>query len=137
MSTRRAIARPVALALALLAACGGGPTKHELYMEGMKIEGEASRGECQPAFDTSLKAHVLDGDVVQGCLHKTEEAIALYEQAKAKGLEDLDFVKTHERALERKAHLESMLKVIRQIERPDGPYPGAPPGSAPPDPNAP
>jgi hypothetical protein len=107
--------------------CESGPTKHELYMQGMQVEGEASRSECQPAFDAGMDTHVLDGDVVQGCLRKTEEAIALYEKAKAKGLEDLDFIQTYEKALERKKHLESMLRVVRELERPDEVYPGAPP----------
>ena len=110
-----------------LGACEGGPTKHELYMQGMQIEGDASRGSCQPAFDGGMNTHVLDGDVVQGCLEQTEAAIALYEQAEAKGLKDLDFIKTLEKARERQEHLKSMLKVVREIERPDEVYPGAPP----------
>lgn len=109
------------------AACESGPSKHELYMQGMQVEGEASRSECQPAFDAGMDTHVLDGDVVQACLRRTEEAIALYERAKSKGLEDLDFVQTYEKALERKKHLESMLRVVRELERPDEVYPGAPP----------
>ncbi|MCA9658309.1 MAG: hypothetical protein KC486_08190 [Myxococcales bacterium] len=126
--------RPLAPGLCLVlglglgaAACESGPSKHELYMQGMQVEGEASRSDCQPAFDAGMDTHVLDGDVVQACLRKTEEAIALYEQAKAKGLEDLDFVQTYEKALERKKHLESMLRVVRELERPDEVYPGAPP----------
>lgn len=124
----RALSLFVAGAAALgMVACEGGPTKHELYMQGMQIEGDASRGSCQPAFDGGMNTHVLDGDVVQGCLEQTEEAIALYEKAEAKGLKDLDFVQTLERARERQKHLRSMLKVVRGIERPDEVYPGAPP----------
>ncbi len=108
-------------------ACEGGPSTHELYMQGMQIEGDASRSSCQPAFDGGMKTHVLDGDVVQACLEKTEEAIVLYERAEAKGLKDLDFIQTLERARERRQHLRSMLKVVRKIERPDEVYPGAPP----------
>lgn len=111
----------------MMLACEGGPSSHELYMQGMQIEGDASRSSCQPAFDGSMKTHVLDGDVVQACLEKTEDAIVLYERAEAKGLKDLDFTKTLERARERRQHLRSMLKVVREIERPDEVYPGAPP----------
>jgi len=108
-------------------ACESGPTKHELYMQGMQIEGDASRNSCQPSFDGGMNTHVLDGDLVQGCLKQTEEALALYKQAEAKGLKDLDFVQTYERARERAEHLRSMLKTVRAIEQPDAVYPGAPP----------
>lgn len=117
----------VGLALVLsLAACGG-PSKHDLYMQGMKIEGEASRGECKLVYDPAEKNHVLDGDQIHTCLRRTEEALALYEQAKALGLRDLDFVQTYERAQERQRHLESMLKTVRSLERPEDLGPGLPP----------
>ena len=67
--------RPLAPGLCLVlglglgaAACESGPSKHELYMQGMQVEGEASRSDCQPAFDAGMDTHVLDGDVVQACL---------------------------------------------------------------------
>lgn len=122
--------RPSIFGLALVAsltACGG-PSKHDLYMQGMKIEGEASRGECKLAYDPAEKSHVLDGDQINACMRRTEEALVLYEQAKEAGLRDLDFVQTYERALERRTHLESMLKTVRSLERTEDLGPGiAPP----------
>lgn len=117
----------VALALAAptLGGCGEGETKHDLYMRGMQVEGEASRGDCRLAYDAAERAHSIDGDQVQRCLERTEEAIALYEKAKAKGLADLDFVNTHQRALERRERLKGMLHTLRELEQPE--VPGAPP----------
>lgn len=111
--------------VASLAACGG-PSKHDLYMQGMKVEGDASRGECKLVYDPVEKNHVLDGDQIDACLRRTEEAIALYEQAKERGLHDLDFVQTYERALERRTHLTSMLKTVRSLERTEDLGPGMP-----------
>lgn len=117
----------VALAVAgsTLTGCGDAETKHDLYMRGMQVEGEASRGECRLAYDAAERAHTIDGDQVQRCLERTEEAIALYEKAKAKGLSDLDFINTHQRALERRDRLKAMLHTIRELEQPQ--VPGAPP----------
>lgn len=112
--------------VASLAACGG-PSKHDLYMQGMKIEGDASRGECKLVYDPAEKNHVLDGDRIDACLRRTEEAIALYEQAKELGLRDLDFVQTYERAIERRGRLTSMSKTLRSLERTDDLGPGLPP----------
>jgi hypothetical protein len=109
--------------LCLLLACGG-ESRHDLYMRGMAIEGEASRGACKLEFDAKERSHVIDGDVVQACLEQTEEAISVYEQAKARGMSDLDFQKTYERALERRERLRGMLKTLRELEAPSGAGPG-------------
>jgi hypothetical protein len=101
-----------------LGACGSSENKYDVYMKGLQIEGEAERGPCQLTFDGGMRAQTLSGDQVLQCLRRQEEAIAEYERAKAMGMdEDRDFVKTHERALERKQNLESMLKQIRRMER--------------------
>lgn len=124
ISSVRTLAALAVAALALIA-CGDSETKHDLYMRGMQIEGEASRGECRLVYDAGERAHTIDGDQVQRCLERTEEALALYEKAKAKGLTDLDFVNTHQRAIERRERLQGMLHTIREIEQPQ--VVGAPP----------
>ncbi len=100
-----------------LSACG--ENKRELYMQGMKLEGEAERGVCKLIYDSEVQAHVLDGGQVLACLKQTEEALVLYERAAGLGLKDLDFVRTHEKALERKKNLEMMLKAVREMEMPE------------------
>ncbi len=100
---------------------GCGESRHDLYMQGMKLEGEVQRGACQLVYDNEAGAHVLSGDQVQDCLKGQTEALALYDRAAALGLKDLDFVQNHEQARARVTRLEGMLKTIREMERPDVP----------------
>ena len=95
------------------------PHHVELDMQGMKIEGEAERGDCRIVTDQEVGAAVIDGDKVQGCLQRTEEALALYARAEGMGLETIDFKQTYERARERKKRLDMMLRMVREMEAPE------------------
>lgn len=114
---RRRLAFAV-LALTTASACKSGPTKHDLYMEGMKIEGDAEKTVCKMhgGADPTAPA-LLKGDQVQKCLEQTQAAIEKYEAAAAAGLEDVDFKKVHAKAIERRENLEGMLKNVRSMER--------------------
>lgn len=114
------MARAAVVFLVLVAACG--ETRREVYMRGMKVEREAEQGPCKLMYDKELGANVLSGDQVQHCLKGQEEALAIYDQAAAMGLKDVDFVAAHERARERVKKLEMMLQQVREMEAPE--YPG-------------
>lgn len=116
---RGVIAAIVGCVVGLSSACKQEETKHDLYMRGMAIEGEAERGECKLVYDSELQAHSLDGDKVQLCLAKIEEALALYEQAAQKGMDDVDFKHTYERAAQTRDKLQGMLKMVREMEQPE------------------
>jgi len=47
----------------------------------------------------------------------TELALSYFDRAAEMGLTEIDFVEVHERARERKARLEGMLKLVREMER--------------------
>ncbi|MBX7079831.1 MAG: hypothetical protein K1X88_11625 [Nannocystaceae bacterium] len=111
---------PCALfALAVLAS-GCGENRRDVFMAGLEIEGAAERGPCklQPAAGPGVPqgASALSGDTIADCLQQTEAALAKYKRAAELGLSDPDFVSTYDRAKERKARLESMLKMVRQME---------------------
>ena len=115
----RSPARPIflaVLAFALLAGACGGKTKHDLYMEGLKLEGEAERGVCRAHFGDGSTMQTISGDRIQRCLRAVEDAIALYDQAATMGLDDLDFKRVHARAKEHKVKHEQMLKQLRVME---------------------
>jgi hypothetical protein len=101
--------------VAALAGCNG-ETRHDVYMKGLTIEGDAERGPCKLHYGGDSFAATLSGDQVAECLRLTEQALELYDRAAQMGLADPDFVKVHERAKERKGRLESMLRNVRQIE---------------------
>jgi hypothetical protein len=96
-----------------------GESRQDIYMEGMKVEGDAERGPCKLMFDKQEGANILSGDQVQSCLKMQGEALALYERAAALGLKSPDFVRTHEEAKARLGRLELMLKMVREMERPE------------------
>jgi hypothetical protein len=98
-----------------LLACG--ENRRDIFQRGLEIEGAAERGPCALQFDEKAKAVSLNGDDIAACLHETERALELYEQARAKGLEsDPEFVRIYEQAKVRKEKLGSMLKQVRLME---------------------
>jgi hypothetical protein len=107
------------LVLALLLAPACGESRQALYMQGMKVEGEAERGPCKLIHDAQAGAALLTGDQVQACWQKQGEALALYDRAAALGLEDADFVAAHAQARARVERLDGMLKMVREMERPN------------------
>ncbi len=114
----RSIRTAVLVAAALAAACG--ENRRDVFMAGLEIEGAAERGPCklQPAAGPGVPqgASALSGDTIADCLQQTDAALAKYKRAAELGLSDPDFVSTYDRAKERKARLESMLKMVRQME---------------------
>ena len=105
----------VASVLALGVGCGD--TKYDVYMQGAKIEGEAERGVCRLQYTEPSAAAPLTGDQVLECLRETQRALEYYERAASMGFQDHDFRRVHQRALERKERLESMLVMVREMER--------------------
>ena len=107
-----------ALALVLFGLGGGcGEDRRDVYAKGLEVEQEAERGACQVHYKKELGASVINGDIVAECLRMTELALSYFDRAAEMGLSDIDFVEVHERARERKARLEGMLKMVREMER--------------------
>lgn len=104
----------------LMGACGG-KTKHDIYMEGLKIEGDAERGVCKLHYGDGQIMQALSGDRVQECLRATDDALRLYDEVAKMGMDDVDFKRVHARAKERKGKLEAMLTQVREIERDQAP----------------
>ena len=105
------------LAAALLLSACGGPTKHDVFLEGQKIEGEAERGPCKLHYSPEAQAAVINSEIVKTCLTETEKAIALYEQSQQMGYSGPDFDRVYERAKERRDRLQSMLKMVGTMEK--------------------
>lgn len=100
------------------AAVGCGELPRDVYMQGMKAEGDAERGPCKLVYDKEEGANVLSGDQVQLCLAMQEQAQALYDKAAAMGLKDPAFIRTSETSKERVKRLSGMLKMVREMEQP-------------------
>lgn len=105
-----------ALSLALLvAACG--ENRRDVYAKGLEVEAEAERGACRVHYQKEIGASVINGDIISECLRLTELALSYFDKAAEMGLSDVDFVEVHERARDRKARLDGMLKMVREMER--------------------
>lgn len=113
---RRGSACALGALLVSTIACGG-ETKYDVYLKGQAIEGEAERGPCRLHYTEQSQAAPLSGDQVLQCLRETERALEQYEKAAAMGYDDADFERVHTRAQERKKRLESMLEMVRKMER--------------------
>jgi hypothetical protein len=107
---------PLALLL-LPSACSRGPTKSDLYMEGLQIEGDAERGPCKLHYVEGQEAAALSGGQLANCLSRTKEALSKYDEAAKLGLDDPDFVKVHQRAKDRVVRLDDMVVQVRKMER--------------------
>lgn len=125
---RRSWTVPAMALVGVLASAGcGGESGYDVYMKGAKLEGEAERGPCGLQYSQPSQAAPLTGDQVQKCLELTEQAIELYDKAAQMGFDDPNFADVRKRAAERKERVESMLKMVRQMEREQrgiGPGPG-------------
>jgi hypothetical protein len=107
-----------ACVLGVFALCSGcGETKYDVYMKGATIEGEAERTVCRLHYTEQSQAAPLSGNQVLACLRETDRALEHYERAAAMGFDDHDFKGIHARAIERKERLESMLAMVREMER--------------------
>jgi hypothetical protein len=96
---------------------GCGEDRRDVFAKGLAVENEAERGACSVHYEKALGASVINGDIVAECLRMTELALSYFDRAAEMGLQEIDFVEVHERARERKARLEGMLKMVRQMER--------------------
>lgn len=119
-------------ALVSLGLAGCGETRYDLYRQAMEREGEAERGPCKLEYaDNSqagdfMSAATISGDQIASCLAATDEVLALYERAAAKGNEGAEFQAAFERARARKERLASMLRHVREMERASLVPPGSP-----------
>lgn len=114
------IARRSSVLLGLLVVsigCSSGPSKRDLYMEGLQIEGDAERGPCKLHYAKGQDAAALSGAQLASCLARTQEALAKYDEAARLGLDEPDFVKVHMRAKDRITRLEGMITQVRKMER--------------------
>jgi hypothetical protein len=116
VTSPRRLAAALALCLLPASACAKGPSKNDLYMEGLQIEGDAERGPCKLHYVEGQPAAQLTGDQLTNCLARTKDAVDKYDEAAALGLDDPDFVKVHQRAKERVTRLEDMLTQVRKME---------------------
>lgn len=96
---------------------GCGENKHDIYMRGLEIEGDAERGPCKLQYAKGEHAARLDRSQLTTCLVETQRAIAEYEKAKTLGYDEAGFAKVYDRAHEREARLEQMIEMVGEMER--------------------
>lgn len=103
----------------MLGACavGCGESKYDVYMRGLKIEGDAERGPCKLQYAKGEHAARLDRSQLTACLVETDKALAEYEKAKQQGYDEAEFNTVYDRAKERRARLEQMIEMVGEMER--------------------
>ncbi|TPV92677.1 MAG: hypothetical protein B7733_24420 [Myxococcales bacterium FL481] len=104
------------LAIGLLAgACG--ENHHDVYLEALKIEGDAERHQCRLGFDPETNNNTLSSDRAANCLYELRRAQARYEHARSLGAKGRDIELKLEDIDTKIKRLEGMVETISAIER--------------------
>ncbi len=111
------MSRLVLVAALCASAVGCTESKYDVYMRGLKLEGDAERGPCKLHYAEGEHAARLDRSQLTACLLETDKALAEYEKAKALGYDEPDFNKVHQRAIERRARLVEMIEMVGEMQR--------------------
>lgn len=97
------------------AACG--ENHHDVYIEALKIEGDAERHQCRLGFDPESKNNTVSSDGVAACLYELRRAKARYEHARSLGAKGRDLELKLEDLDAKISKLASMVDTITSIER--------------------
>ena len=107
--------------LGLVGMMGGGvscsgDSRHDAYIEGLRLAGIADRQECKLIYDEAGHTHVLNSAKIGDCLAANKEVLVKFEEAEKKGLEGREITVTLEKTRDRIKRLESMLRMIKKME---------------------
>lgn len=108
--------RPLPLLLLALILCLSGCKENgnDYLQEGLRLLGEAERGDCKPNVENGQL--MIDAATVAQCLDKTKAALEQLHKARelgVKGKETDDLIAKTEDEIER---LESMLKMVSRMQ---------------------
>lgn len=106
------LATPLILALSISGGCG--ENGNDYLVEGLRLLGEAERGDCKP--DVQRGQATIDGTRVAVCLDKTKAALEQLHKARELGVdtkETNDLIAKTEAEVEK---LESMLRIVSRMQ---------------------
>ena len=105
------------LALTTLASTACKENGNDYLDEGLKLLGEAERGDCKADWDASRLQNTIDPTMVARCLDKTKIALEKLHKARDLGVESRELTDLISKTEAEVAQLESMLKVVARLAR--------------------
>jgi hypothetical protein len=107
------------LALVLLVASSSACKENgnDYLDQGLKLLGEAERGDCKPDWDASRSQNTIDATLVARCLDKTKIALEQLHKARELGVHTGELDSLIAKTEDEVAKLESMLKIVGRLQR--------------------
>jgi hypothetical protein len=105
----------VALCAVLTSACK--ESGNDYLDAGLRLLGEAERGDCQAGWDKNKLMNTIDGAVVARCLDKTKQALEQLHKARELGVNTRELNDLIDKTEEDVRKLESMLKIVSRMQR--------------------
>jgi hypothetical protein len=110
----RAAAILLALSMVLISACK--ENGNDYLQEGLRLLGEAERGDCKAGWDSAKLQNTIDGATVARCLDKTKLALEQLHKARELGVETREVQDLIAETEENVRKLESMLKMVSRMQ---------------------
>jgi hypothetical protein len=101
------------LAASLLACKENG---NDYLDEGLRLLGEAERGDCKAGWDPAKKQNTIDSRRIAVCLDKTKAALEPLHKARELGVNTRELNDLIDKTEAEVAKLESMLKIVGRIQ---------------------
>jgi hypothetical protein len=105
----------LALCVALVAGCK--ENGNDYLDAGLRLLGEAERGDCKAGWDKNKSMNTINGAVVARCLDKTKEALEQLHKARELGVNTRELNDLIDKTEEDVRKLESMLKIVSRMQR--------------------
>jgi hypothetical protein len=113
--SRFAAAIALALCTVLSSACK--ENGNDYLDAGLRLLGEAERGDCKAGWDDTKLQNTIDGTTVARCLDKTKQALEQLHKARDLGVDTRELADLIAKTEEDVRKLESMLKMVGRMAR--------------------
>lgn len=107
----------IVLALSVVLASACKENGNDYLDAGLRLLGEAERGDCKAGWDKQKSMNTIDGTVVARCLDKTKEALEQLYKARELGVNTRELNDLIDKTEEDVRKLESMLKMVLRMQR--------------------
>jgi hypothetical protein len=113
-SMSRVAAIALLLSVALTSACK--ENGNDYLDEGLRLLGEAERGDCKPDWDPARSQNTIDATIVARCLDKTKIALEQLHKARELGVDTRELANLIATTEAEVAKLESMLRIVSRMQ---------------------
>ncbi|GEM_PF-4227768 len=117
--SRVALINKAIIVCGLLCVCGlvgCMESRHDAYIEGLKIAGDADRSDCKLVYDQGAATHVINSAKISACVNANKRALVEFRKAQERGLEGREITLMIEGTEDKIKRLESMLRTVKRMQ---------------------